>query len=612
MSSLLYKHSIGGNGVAAGLPLRRASQLYDVEPNRRYPLVLSLGTDSDMHTYDRGIYRRVPNLPITFILEPYIANHRAGGGNFTRRQYFVIKRGQPLMAATKRDATIGMFESGGSVTSKTFVDPAKLETDGTITGFTDGDLTGWYRLASGNDTAANPDGVITLAVYNALPAGPTASVTDKTDYEVIADGVMTVAEYDALDAALKEGFRAVVTGVTDTNDTIATGGVNRFAEFDEAIFGSSTLIKYVEVDADSFYFGGATRSEGFIFPSTGGAPRTVFFNEVDVEAAVTLPTDGSGSAPNIVAAIGNVTDVAVSNVANWYQSAVHFDALPTIGVAHTDLEQALSHKWHMFSTGTEPHSPVRKGIMTIPFLDIVKFKSLMASKVPGVTFNVSDETNNRSGYKVGLFGSNVTITQDLQNKYSLLTSLDGGYSNLYYNFAAPFMFTRSFPALRTKVVPDLFGNYVPFGAGALDAAATDAGGNDFGLSSTARTDQIDGAVTANADHVVGRVVNIYDIPNRALLHLAANPVFQSRIIGDATERNWTNEGYRRVRGADTGGVEAILSDFLLMLLGGANYTWASGILPSFGGIGQDVAVVLETLVVEGAAGLVEIALNLVD
>lgn len=683
MSSLLYKHTIGGNGVGQGLPLRRASQLYDVEPDRRYPNVLSLGTHSDQGTYDRGIYRRVPHLPITFIIEPYVNNHKVGGGNFTRRQYFVIKRGQPLMAATKRDATIGMFSNAGAVTSKTYVDPANLERDGKLVGYTNG--VDFYRL---NSTATLPANQFkTTAEFNALPlitvadvaalsalaladiTAADASITtdvgaDGFEVLVLDDGggdayvytydqdlgptaapdagvgldgewvkagaasteeggqdsytlatYYTVAEFDNTDHfandAAKEGFRGVYGNLTDTNDKISTGGENMYAAFDEAIFGSTSLVKYVDIDADSFYFGGASRSEGFIFPSTGGAPRTIFFNEVDAEAAVTLPTDGTGAVPNIVTPIGNVTDVSVANAANWYKSAVNVTAKPTIGVAHTDLEQALSHKWHMFSTGTEPHSPVRKGYLTIPFLDIVKFKSIMAASAPGVTFAFTDETNNRSGLKVGLFGG-VTITQNLQNKYSLLTSLDAGYANLYYNFAAPFLLTRSFPTLREQVVPDLFGNYVPFGSGILKSSATDGAGNDFALSNTDRTENFDGAVTQNSDHIVGRITNIYDIPHRAMINMSMNPIFQSRITDSSLTRDFSNEGYRRVRGADNAGLEPVLSDFLLMALGGSNYSWASSLMPKFDGKGQDLARVLEELVVQGAAGLVEISLNLVD
>lgn len=667
MSSLLYTHSIGGNGVGQGLPLRRASHLYDVEPARRYPLVLSTGTDSDLHTYDRGIYRRTPHLPITFIIEPYIANHRAGGGNFTRRQYFVIKRGQALMAATKRQAAIGMFSNAGAISTQTFVDPAKLATEGTLVGYTNGTV---VIYASDDDTIR-----VTPAVFAALPlisvaddtalgaialadltAADEAVTTDELadgftifndndgkvytyDQDAVAgdveagvglDGfwiadadvadvaaaqddlsaseVYTIAEFDALED--KNGFRGVYTGLVDTNSVIATGGVNRYAEFDEAIFGSTSLVKYVEIDADAYYFGGATRSDGFIFPSSGGAPRTLFFMELDQEAGVTLPTDGTGAAPKVVTPIGNVTDVATTNAANWYQSAVSVIALPTIGIAHTDLEQTLSHKWHMFSTGTEPHSPVRKGRLMLPFVDIVKFASVMAAAVPGTTFAVTDETGARSGLKVGVF-SPATVTTNIQNKYSLLTSADSGYANLLYNFGAPFLMTRAFPTLGMKLVPDLFGNYVPYGSGALGSTATDNAGNAFGLASTARTSNMDGAVTANSDHIVGRVTGIMDIPTNSLLNLAVNPVFQSRIV-DSAERNALNEGYRRVRGADTAGVQPLLADFIFLLLGGANYTWASALLPTFNGLGQDLAKVVEELVIQGACGLVEVAVNLVD
>lgn len=606
MSTTQYQHNIGGNGVAQGLPLRRASQLYDVEPNLRYPNVLSMGTDADRHTYDRGIYLRVPHLPVTFVVEPYIQNHRGPGGNgtFTRRQYFVIKRGQPLMAATKRQPTIGVFSNAGAVSTKTYVDPAKLETKGQITGYTKG-ATVAYDLTTGvvGDYTPAATARITPTAWAALPAGGAGDGNEVEQDDYTASEVYNLTEWNALAVADQEGYMPVYSGQTDTNDGITTGGENQYAVIEDAIFGSTTAVKYWEIDADTFYFTAATKSQGFIYPSTGGFPRTVFFNEIDVEAGVTLPTDGTGADPRLVGALGNVTDVAVSNVANWYKTAVELPARTTIGFAHTDLEQTTSHQYHMFQTGTDVHSPVRKGMLSIPYINITKFKTMMEDAT-GETFNFSNLTNNRSGLKVGLDLATPTI--DLQNEYSLLTSLDGGYANLYYNFAAPFLVSTGDPSIHGEVVPDLFGNYVMKGAGALAAGATDGAGNDFGVSGADVTNNIDGAQTVSDAHVCGKIINIYDMPRRGNINLLMNPIFQSRFVGKQS-RNYLNEGYRRLRGADNAGLEPILSDFIFMTLGGSNYDWSAAVLPKYNGVGQDLANILEDLVLQGAFGILEIA-----
>lgn len=619
MSTLSYNQTLGGKGVAQGLPLRRGSQLYDTAYDSPYPNAFSTGLDSDMHAYDRGTYLRVPHLPVTFIIEPYINNHKAGG-TFTRRQYYVIKRGQPVMASQKRESTIALFdESDASVDTRTYNDPEKWGTNGILRGYSDGE--NWYRLTDSADPLPANDGkVIDADAYTALPAGPTADTDDKSDYELIdpSTDVLTQAEFDAIKGDLTEAEMAKFTAVydedslVDTNDKIATGGVNQYAVVESAVFGTSDQVKYTEIHADVFYFGAATRTEGFIMPSTGGAPRTAYFNEVDREAGVTLPKEETNKL-RLVTPLGNTTDVTVSNKANWVKSAVVFPVRPTIGFAHTDLEQTLSHQFHHFQTGTDVHQPVRKARHQVPFVDITKTKEILAEYVPNTTFNITDEREGRSGIKVGVY-TNVdgdgSTDVEIQNLYSLLQAEDSGYANLYYNFAAPFLMATRAPRIHDKIVPDLFGNFTLFGEVAVDndtnAFQTLSTANGSGVTVSVAAEKA-AAATIQGEHVCGKVLNIYDVPRRGIgtLHLEINPIFQSRIID--RDRNYLNEGGRRVKGADNAGMEAILSDFIFMLLGGANYDWSSGMLQDYGGSAVDISKVAEDLVLKGAVGLVEIA-----
>jgi len=577
MSTIQYQHSLHGKGVGAGLPLRRASKLYHVEPNIVYPNAFSTGTHSDLHTYSRGIFLRVPHLPITRVIEPYIANHKGPGGNavFTRRQYFVIKRGQPLMAAGRRDPAIGIVLADGTVQTRTYIDPEKMAGNIRLVGYTDGTNT------------------ITVDAYNALPEDQ------------------------------KKNYREVYTGLEDTNDKIPTGGIDMRAEVEEALFGSTSIVKYVEVDADSFYFGAATKADGFIAPSTGGFDRTIFYNEVDQEAGVTLPTDGSGASPRIVTPIGNVTDVRYDNAANYKDSVAILKAGPTIGFAHTDLEQATSHRFHMFVTGIEVHSPVRKGILTIPFVDIEKLLAIIAERAPSVNFNFTDRSNNKSGLKVGVWvdpSASDAKKLSVQNRYSLLTAADAGYANLYYNFGAPFLVTRRLPRLGDEIVPDLFGNYVLKGSGyflptatvadteaefgASDAYISSGGtsGESYGLTQAELDANKDGAQAVSNAHVCGKVTNVFDAPEQSMIKYVINNQPQLR-----TATDWATEMYSRVRSADTAGLEPILADFGLMLLGGSAYEWSTNYLPVWDGRRQNIASILEDLVVAGAIGIVEIA-----
>jgi hypothetical protein len=585
MSTLTYTQTLGGKGVAQGLPLRRASQLYDTAHDTPYPTAFSMGLDSDLHAYDRGIYLRVPHLPVTFVIEPYINNHKVNGGTFTRRQFYVIKRGQPLMASTKREATIALFDGAGVVQTRTYANPKDFERDATIAG---------YSADSGTT-------VITVETFEGL-------VDDGSKYD--ADGTPNGAGL-----YVRNDFQTVYTQNDDANDKIATGGVNQYAVVEDALFGSTDQVKYTEIDAGVFFFGAAARSEGFVYPSNGGTPRTVFFNEVDREAGVTLPV-GDSNEQRIVTPLGNTTDVTLANKANWVNSAVVLPVRPTIGFAHTDLEQATSHQFHQFSTGTDVHSPARKARQQVPFVNIVKLKAIMDAKAPGVAFDFTDLREGRSGVKVGLYAntdaSGDAIDVEVQNLYSFLGAEDSGYANLYYNFAAPFVVATRDIRIKDKIVPDLFGNFTLAGEVAIAAdsnafqtlATANDAGNTAGLN---LANEKAAAAAIQADHLCGRVLNIYDTPRRmSLLDLEVNPIFQSRII-DGAGRNAMNEANRRVRGADNAGMEPILSDFILMLLGGSSYDWASQMFPRYGGLPQDLAKVIEDIVIEGAVGLVEIA-----
>lgn len=620
MSTRHYDHTIGGQGVATGLPVRRGSHLYEHRPDARYPDLIDLGVHPSQHQFTERPYSRLPYLPITFIQEPEIANpDRPGTGNLTRRQYFVIKLGQPLMAAQNRDRSIGMFwdDSGASVEEKTFVDPAKLKDNGTPVGFYD---KGRYQLIDSPDAGTDPATVITTSEYNGLGAGPNSGTPTQDDYkEVTKADPVSIDRYQALPDAKKEGFRTVYEDLEDTNDEIATGGVDMYAKTEKELFGSSDRVEHVQVDADEFYFGNATKRAGFIYPSTGGAERTMFFNQVDQEAGVMLPVDDSGN-PRTVQPIGSTTDVSASNITAYEDSAVHMEVKPTIGVSHADLEQAQSHKYHHFSTGTDAVQPAKTGELLLPFINIATLKSVIDSRTeldyggdPASTgsFNFTDETEAKSGIKTGLYG--VSDISDV-NKISLLTERDAGYANLYYNLAAPFLVTDKVPRLQDQVKPDLFGNYTLAHNGAL-SQNTSTGAWNF--SDAQAADNENGSVEMDAlglsGHVIGSVQEVYDSIDQGrvdLSQLRVNPIFQNRITDADAARNLTNEGYKRVGGsADTGGLDQLLADTAFMALGGANSNWLSELLPEFDGLGQDVSQILKELVTAGAFGEVKVAFD---
>lgn len=614
MASLNYSHNISAKGVAEGLPVRRGSHLYDVEPMQRYPNVLSLGTtQASQFQYGKGVYFRTPHLPITFTIGPYVDNHNADGGNFTRDQHFVIKRGQPVMAAGKRQESIGVFTDDGSVTveDRSYVDPAKLATNGTIEGFF---KPGLWQLVDSHGASDDADPVITDSEYTGLPTGSTDGTDQQEDYkEVTETDPVAVSRFAALPDEEQENFRAVYSGLEDTNDEIATGGTNLYAEVDEALFEETDMIKNVRVDADDFYFQSASQAQGFIFPSSGGAERTIFYNQVDQEAGVTLPTTGDASRPVAVQPI-STSDVSVSNSANWKNSASHVEALPTIGVMHTDLEQAKSQQHHRFSTGTEPRSVVRTGELNIPFIDIVKLESIITNKTDlswGDDFNFVDQSDGQSGYKTGLYGVDAQSgsSDDLHdvNVAGLLTDNDAGYAQLYYNLAAPFMVTKGFPSIQQGVKPDLFGNYVPADAARLEDGA--GGSTLFSNDGSDNETPVDMDALNLGGHVIGNIVEVYDMPRKTLEHLRVNPIFQSRIT-QGTTKNALNEGHRRLGGtADTGGADQLVADTAFMLLGGSNYDHFSKLLPQYEDIGQDLSNILEDMIIEGAIGRVEIAFN---
>jgi hypothetical protein len=624
MSRIDYRHRIGGKGQAQGLPVRRGSHLYDVEPDIRYPEVISLGTtQGSQHQYGEAVYYRPPHLPVTFIVEPYISNHKANGGNLTRRQYFTIKRGQPVMAANKREQTVGVFvdDGSGSATTegRTYADPAKMATNGTIVGFVRTDR---YKLASPNEAEADAADVITESKYTGLTDGAGTGTTGQEDYaQITEDNPLSVSRFEQLSEEMRDGFRAHYTGLEDDNDQIATGGNNLYANVDSALFGETDMVKNVRVDADSYYYGSAAQVQGFIYPSTGGARRTLFYNEVDHEAGVTLPIEASDTdQPRTVQPIGDATtgDVAADNLASFKNSAVSLKEKPTIGLMHTDLEQTLSKKFHGFSTGTEERSVVKTGELLIPFLDVNALETFISNRTPlsfggsagNDVFNFTDQSEGRSGIKVGIYGE-----KDISavNKASLLTDRDGGYANLYYNFAAPFLITDRFPTASDNIKPDLFGNYTLSDAGVIsDTDGTfagqfvdaDAGDNKHG--------KVDMRALGRGDQVIGSVQYARDVPGETLENLRVNSIFQSRIIQGNDDRTYLNEGYRRLGStADTGGIRQILADFGLMSLGGGNKEWASSTAPTFDGQGHDLSSVLREMVVEGVMGLVKCSFNTV-
>jgi hypothetical protein len=392
-----------------------------------------------------------------------------------------------------------------------------------------------------------------------------------------------------------------------------------YAKTEKELFGSSDRVEHVQVDADEFYFGNATKRAGFIYPSTGGADRTMFYNQVDQEAGVMLPVDDSGN-PRTVQPIGSTTDVSASNITAYEDSAVHMEVKPTIGVSHADLEQAQSHKYHHFSTGTDAVQPAKTGELLLPFINIATLKSVIDSRTeldyggdPSNTgsFNFTDETEAKSGIKTGLYG--VSDISDV-NKISLLTERDAGYANLYYNLAAPFLVTDKVPGLQDQVKPDLFGNYTLAHNGAF---SEDPSTNYSDVWNTSGTDNVNGSVDMDAlglsGHVIGSVQEVYDSIDQGrvdLSQLRVNPIFQNRITDADAARNLTNEGYRRVGGsADTGGLDQLLADTAFMALGGANSNWLSELLPEFDGLGQDVSQILKELVTAGAFGEVKVAFD---
>lgn len=627
MATLNYQHTIGGKGVGEGLPMRRGSHLYDVEPKQRYPTVLSAGTThASQFQYTKGVFFRTPHLPITFTISPYVDNHQAGG-NFTRKQHFVLKRGQPVMTADKRQPSIGVFvnDAGATIEDRTYVDPAELATNGTITGFYKPDR---YQLKDTNNAGSDPDLVITTTEYNNLNTSDTASTPDQDDYKQVTEAdPVEPARFVGLTDDEKSGWRAVYEGLEDTNDQIATGGTNLYAQVDDALFQETDLVENVVVDADSYYFQSVAQGQGFLFPSSGGAERTIFYNAVDQEAGVTLPTKGNSQDPVVVKPI-DTSDVSASNINNWKNSATHVEALPTRGVMHTDLEQAKSKQHHRFSTGTEPRQIQQTGELSIPFVDLSKLESLITNKTDLVwggdpsnsdSFNFSNQNKYQTGVKVGLYGVDAqNSADDLSdvNLASLLTNRDNGYANLHHNLAAPFLVATKRPRPQDGVKPDLFANYTLADEARLTSNATKpSGANDnyFGITDSQVISDNQGEVDMRAlglgKHVIGNVTEVYDMPRESLEQLRINPIFQSRITQGQT-RNPMNEGHRRLGGtADTAGVDQLVSDFTFMLLGGSNYDYFSKILPKYEDIGQDIANILEDMIIEGAIGRVEIAFN---
>lgn len=627
MATIDYGHTIGGKGVGEGLPLRRASHLYDVEPERRYPTVIEYGYQGSQFQYDKNTFHTVPHLPITFTVSPYISNHKNdGSGNFTRMQHFTIVRGQPVMAAMKTDATIGVFvDDGGSTVTedRTYADPSQMASNGIIIGFYKPDQ---WQLKDGHDAGADPDLVIDDATYQALD--PTdAGAPAQDDYEeVTIDDPVPGKRFFSLPRDEQEGYRASYEGVEDTNDQIATGGVNMFAEIDKAVFGTTDYTKHVKVDANSMFFGHAEQCDGFLFPSTGGAHRTYFYNEVDAQAEVTLPVlDASQDIPRQVKPL-STTDVTADNLSEWQHSAARVANFPTIGVMHTEIEATQSHKYHHFSTGTAqtgPRSPVRSAQIRAPYFNITKLADFINQRTPltyggdpadDKSFNFTDQSADRSGMKVGLYGRTGEVEAiGPVNDVSYLSQRDAGYANLYYNYGAPFMVTDRKPSFRDRVKSDLFAQYTLEDAGVLDGSgAAGAGNNAFDLDADYDHNlhgQLDMRAAGLGEEVIGKLQGVDDVPSQALEELRVSRIWQNRIIGN-TSRNATNEGYsRQGNSSQTGGVEQLLADAFFMAVGGANYDWASSPLPQFEGAGYDLGLILREAVLFGAVGVARFAVG---
>lgn len=619
MSQVGYSNPIGGQGKAEGLPVRHGSHLYDVEPDIRYPNVLDLGTtQASQFQYAEETYLRPPHLPITFVVEPYIDNHKTNGGNLTRKQYYVLNRGQAVMASTKRDQVVSVFADGtttdddGNVVAsddRTYADPAEVGGRGRIVGFDRADT---YKRVSTNTVSADADLVISKTHYD-----DELGSDEQDDYEeVTEDNSLSHEDFLKLPEDEQFDFFPVYGGLGDENDEIPSGGVNRFAQVEEALFGNTDKSESVELDAESFYFGDLRKVDGFMFPSSGGAKRTIFFNETDQEAGVTLPADADRVGTDIVRAIGNVTDVSADSVGKFKNSAVVLDAKPTVGVTHTDLEQTKNYQHYHFQTGTEDRSPVRSGVLKVPYIAIDELETLITEKTTlsfggdptsTDTFNFVNQKGQRSGIKTGLYN-----TEDITavNYASLLTGRDAGYANLHYGFAAPFLVTKSRPEpYRDSVKPDLRGYFTTDDAGFLASGTADADLSAKFDSATAAENEhgkVDMRAMGLDHHVMGKIVNREDMPGSTLEQLRVNPIFQTRIVGDK-DRNAMNEGHRRLGGtADTGGLKQITSDFILMMLGGSNFDHFSQFLPTYDGKGQDLSQVLRDMVLDGVAGTVTI------
>ena len=618
MANIDYRHLIGGEGRGQGLPVRRGSHLYDVEPRERYPNVLNAGvSQGHQKQWGKAKYHIAPHLTILSQIEPYISNHVAGG-TFTRKQYYVLKQGQAVMATYKNEPTIGVFgasDGDGKDADLKYADVGDLATNGIVVGFVPLSDT-WYM-----DLSQDPADVVKTNTK------PGASYTEVTETDPLP-----IEQFGALTNEEKEGWVAAYDqdDLEDMNDEIVTGGENMYAATGAALFGSTEAEKFIKIDAEGYYFGQVLECDGFMFPATGGANRVMFYNNVDAEAEVTLPVEDSSSiqsAPFVVPieATGLTTLPQTGNQSSWAESASYIEYQPTVGVAHKEFEQSHSHIYHHFQTGTPATGPkqVQKaGELNIPFVDVAKLEAFVASNIPQLTygasgpsgFNFTDSAGDLSGLKTGVFDDGTTApTLDDELLASYFTDKDSGYANLYYNFAAPFLTFRGDEnrfGSRAKIKPDLFGMYTTADAGFFASGVTGPtrGGISFttSLEAANKNGEVDMRALGLEDEVIGSVTRIVDIPENSLESLRINKIWQSRFVGDKS-RNWTNEGYRRLGGtADTAGLRPVLADFALMLLGGSAYQWASGRLVDYRNMRHDVSNVLRDMVRERVIGVAEI------